>query len=235
MFSSWGKLTVMVAVLSIAIDFSRTQPTPFTHIDSLIHNFLIDELRIWDSIHSHANNTDTNARNVSLAEVYNFFNTELDLNYGKVDVVRPFNWHLAHYIEQLNRTQRTASLYLRQHRNDELRIYAESQPQNIQQIIGQIFDETKRVSFLDFVRQSSDYCHPSKRNSHRDVYNMVTDFYSTVVEALLEGYMVSQMSYMILGINGPRKCLRSHRPMLFDDGHLNSILIFPRHFSFKIS
>lgn len=198
------KLTLMVAVLSMAIDFPHAQPTPFTHVDSLIHNFLIDELRLWDSIHSHANTTQANARDLSLAEVENFFNTELKLNYGKVDVVRPFNWHLAHYIEQVNRTQRTASLYLLQ-RNDELRSFAERQPAPIQQIIGQIFDETKKVSFLDFIRHNSDYCHPSKRNSHRDVYNMVTDFYSTVVEALLKGYMVSQMSYMILGINGPRK------------------------------
>lgn len=193
-----------LVVLSMANDFSRAQPTPFTHIDSLIHNFLIDELRLWDSINSHANTSQTNARNVSLTEVYNFFNLELNLNYGKADVVRPFNWHLAHYIEQVNRTQKTASLYLTQH-NEELRAFAEKQPQNLQEVLGQIFDETKKLSFLDFIRESSDYCHPSKRNSHRDVYNMVTEFYSTVVEALLKGYMVSQMSYMILGINGPRK------------------------------
>lgn len=224
MLSSWGKLAVVVVVLSMAIDFSHAQPTPFTHVDSMIHNFLIDELRIWDSIHSHANTTGASARNVSLAEVYSFFNTELNFNYGRVDVVRPINWHLAHYIEQVNRTQRTALLYLQQHRNDELRTYAEGQPQNLQQIIGQIFDETKRVPFLDFVRNSSDYCHPSKRNSHRDVYNMVTDFYSTVVEALLKGYMVSQMSYMVLGINGQRKLL-SH-------AEYDSIFIWIRTFSF---
>lgn len=193
-----------LVILSMANGISRAQPTPFTHIDSLIHNFLIDELRLWDSINSHANTTQNNARNVSLTEVYNFFNSELNLNYGKADVVRPFNWHLAHYIEQVNRTQKTASLYLTQH-NEELRAFAEKQPLNLQQVIGQIFDETKKLSFLDFIRESSDYCHPSKRNSHRDVYNMVTEFYSTVVEALLKGYMVSQMSYMILGINGPRK------------------------------
>lgn len=204
MFPLWCKLTLVVAVLSISIDFPHAQPTPFTHIDSLIHNFLIDELRLWDSIHSHANTSQTNARVLSLAEVENFFSTELNLNYGKVDVVRPVNWHLAHYIEKVNHTQRTASLYLLQ-RNDELRSFAERQPAQIQQIIGQIFDETKKVSFLDYIRHSSDYCHPSKRNSHRDVFNMVTDFYSTVIEALLKGYMVSQMSYMILGINGPRK------------------------------
>lgn len=197
-------MTVMVAVLSMSIDFSSAAKTPFTHVDSLIHNFLYDELRLWDSIHSHANTTIHNARNLSLTEVYNFFSTELNLNYGNADVVRPFSWHLAHYIEQLNRTQRMASQYLLE-RNDELRSWAENQPQNIQQIIGQIFDETKRLTFLDYIRESSDYCHPSKRNSHRDVYNMVTEFYATVVEALLKGYMVSQMSYMILGINGPGK------------------------------
>lgn len=210
MILSLGKSVTLVAiVLSMAIDFTRAQPTPFTHIDSLIHNFLIDELRLWDSIHSHANTTQGNALDLSLAEVYNFYNTELNLNYGRVDVVRPFDWHLAHYIEQVNRTQKTASLYLQQ-RKEELRPFAERQPQSIQQIIGQIFDETKKMTFLDFIRHSSDYCHPSKRNSHRDVYNMVTEFYSTVVEALLKGYMVSQMSYMILGIYGPRKLRLSH-------------------------
>lgn len=194
----------MVVVLSMTIDFSHAQSTPFTHIDSLIHHFLSHEKGLWDSIHSHANTTDTYARDVSLMEVYNFFGKELNVNYGKADVVRPFNWHLARHIEEVNRTHRIASFHLQQ-RKDELLEFAEQQPQHIQQIIAQIFDETKKLSFLNFIRQSSDYCHLSKRNSHRDVYNMVTEFYSTVVEALLKGYMVSQMSYMISGIYGQRK------------------------------
>lgn len=208
MFSPWGKLTLLVTILLMTIDCLRAATTPFTYVDSLVNNFLIDEIRLWDSIHSHANASERIARNQSLAEVFTFFENNLKLNYGKVDVVRSFNWHLAHQIENMNRTQRTALLYLRE-RNEEVRPWAERQPQDVQQVVGQIFDETKRLSFLDYLRQSSDYCHPSKRNSHRDVYNMVTEFYSTVVEALLKGYMVSQMSYMILGINGPRKLCRN--------------------------
>lgn len=203
MLTSCGKWIVLVVILSsITIDCAQAQPTPFTHVDSLIHNFLIDELRLWDSIYRHQNGTQFNAQNISLAEVYTFFNTELNISYGKVDVVRPFDWHLAHYIEQVNRTQRTTMLYLKQ-RHDEIRGYAERQPSYLQPLIAQIFDETNKLSFLDYIRLSSDYCHPSKRNSHRDVYNMVTEFYATVTEALLKGYMVSQMSYMILAIHGP--------------------------------
>lgn len=195
---------VALAALSMTIDFSSAQHTPFTPIDSIIHNFALDESRLWDLIQSHANTTETNAREKSLTEITNFFTAQMKFNYGKIDTVQPFNWHLAQYIEQLNRTQVTASRYLLEEK-DELRRFAEKAPLTIQQIIGQIFDETKRLPFLAYIRESSDYCHSSNRNSHLEAYNMVTDFYTTIVEALLKGYMVSQMSYMILAVNGPRK------------------------------
>lgn len=187
--------------------FSRAEHKPFTEVDSLIRNFMLDEARLWDSIQSHMNGSSTaySERDRALEDVYKYFTDEFrTLRYGKVESVRQWNWNLAELIEEANSTQRTVLKLLTDKRQGLMEI-VEQLNNRFPRLISQIFEETKKNSFLAFIRENSDYCQTIRLRAHSHVQNVVTDFYQTIVEALLKGYAISQMSLMLAAINGPRK------------------------------
>lgn len=184
----------------VMVGFVKTQHTPFTQMDSYVHNFILDEIRLWDSINSHSN-ISSDMRIRALEDVYYFFKIELNYSYGKIETVRPFSARLVDLIQQSNDTRRIA-VDLLANKKYELKEFAEHWIQRLPGLIAQIFDETKQRSFLEYIRQKSDYCQTTKIRDHTHLHNVIADFYSTVIEGVLRSYMVTQMSYMLLAING---------------------------------
>lgn len=202
---SYHKLiTIFVSLNLLLISSVNTsaQHGPFTVVDSITHNFQLDELRLWDAILGQTNLTNVaNRENTTLTDVYRHFGKCLnESNYGKIDTVRPFSHHLTHQILEINNTQEDASRLLAQKKYIELKHLVDKIIQNVPRKISNIFDETSKSEFLDYLREKSDYCEANKQ-----AHNVISDFYSTVAESLIKGYMLTQMSYMLSAIRGSSK------------------------------
>lgn len=193
---SWIALLLVV----VAGGYVSSVHMPFTHIDSNVHNFLVDEARLWDSINSHSNNS----REKALEDIYSFFKVELSYSYGKIETVREFSPRLLQLVEEANSTRRAATYNLA-YAHGAMREFAERMVNRLPRLISQTFDETKQRSFLEYIRQKSDYCQSIRVRDHSHLHNVIADFYTTIVEAVSRAYMVTQMSYMLLAITGPCK------------------------------
>lgn len=193
----------------MSIRYSGTSRyTQLSIIDSAINNFLLDEERLWNDINAQSNRP--NAQNLTLTKLFEYFSRHLDqLNTGNIQTVDMINQRLAEYIREINHTQQGATRWLNEHKYELAHQHCEDIIQRIPSEINQIFDVTKSAMFLTYIRENSDFCQTNKRIVSPGVeelhlQNVVMDFYSTIAEALIKGYMTSQMAYMLLAVKGTR-------------------------------
>lgn len=171
----------------------------------------MDETHLWSEINSHTSRP--NAQNTSLTRIFEYFNRHMHelnaLNVGNILTVERVNRRLADYIQEINRTQKGAERWLTENKYELAQQHCEDIIQRIPHEISQIFDITKNRDFLNYIRDSSDFCYTSGRIVSPGVedlglYNVVMDFYTTIAVALIKGYITSQMAYMVLAVKTTR-------------------------------
>lgn len=178
-----------------------------TIVDLTIKKFFNDEEQLWSDINS---STSAQSSNASLAKILGYFSGNLHvLGVGSVDAVRMINEELAAYIDEIKRTQHIETRWLDEKLYDDAQQHCENIISTIPGEISQIFDVTKSPPFMAYLRENSDFCQTNKRIVSPGVedlqlQNVVMDFYVTVAEALVKGYMTSQMAYMVQGVKGTR-------------------------------
>lgn len=202
------KLSVAIIWLIAIQNCMSSRYTQLSIIDGAINSFLGDEKRLWDDINSQTNLTQT--QNTTLLKIFDYFDRNLNLlAIGHIEVVDTINTKLSQHVREINKTQQNAALWLKEHKYANAYTECEDIIQRIPHEIAEIFDMTKTRMFLSYIRENSDFC-----QTHRQVattaadglslQNIVMDFYTTVAEALIKGYMSTQMAYMVLAVKGAR-------------------------------
>lgn len=180
-------------------------------IDSATDNFLSDEKRLWHDILTQTNRT--GAQNATLAKTVEYFEPALNrLNNGRIAVVEMVSTKLADHIRAIDRTQASTLQWLTDRRYDAAYEQCEEVTQSIPAEVAGIFEMTKSQVFLAHIRENSDFCQASRPTPDADaaadeqssLQNTVMDFYTTVAEALIKGYMNTQLAYMVLAIKSDR-------------------------------
>lgn len=178
-----------------------------TIVDDTIRGFFNEEDRLWSDINSP---TSPQAANTTLAKLLSYFDGHLNqLDMGSIEPVRTINEHLADIIQQMKRAQYESIRWLTEKNFKEAEQNCLNIIQTIPHEISQIFDVAKSPPFLAYIRENSDFCQTNKRIvapgvEDLSLQNVVLDFYATVAESLVKGYMTSQMAYMVLGIKSSR-------------------------------
>lgn len=178
-----------------------------TIVDLTIKRFFNDEEAFWSDINA---STSAQASNATLTKLFAYFDSSLSvLGVGSVDAVRMINEELAGYIDEINRKQHSETRWLAEKNYDHAQQHCETISETIPSEMSQVFDITKSPPFMAYLRENSDFCQTNKRIVSPGVedlhlQNVVMDFYVTVVEALVKGYMTSQMAYMVQGVKGTR-------------------------------
>lgn len=178
-----------------------------TIVDDTIRGFFNEEDRLWSDINSP---TSPQAANTTLAKLLSYFDGHLNqLDMGGIEPVRTINEHLADIIQQMKRAQYESIRWLTEKNFKEAEQNCLNIIQTIPHAISQIFDVAKSPPFLAYIRENSDFCQTNKRIvapgvEDLSLQNVVLDFYATVAESLVKGYMTSQMAYMVLGIKSSR-------------------------------
>lgn len=198
---------IVIASLLVIIlqNCESARYSQLTIVDQIIKKFFNDEEHLWSDINS---STSGQASNATLAKIYAYFDGNLHvLGVGSVEAVRMINEDLATYIDEIRRTQQTETRWLDEKIYDEALQHCENILQTIPSQISQIFEITKSPPFMAYLRENSDFCQTNRRIVSPGVedlhlQNVVMDFYSTVAEALVKGYMTSQMAYMVQGAKG---------------------------------
>lgn len=181
-----------------------------TIVDNTIKNFFNEEERFWSDINASTNQQSANA---SLSKLYTYFDRHLNQqNLGSIESVRTINRNLAEKIDEIKRTQYTSTRWLADKKYQEAQHSCDSILSTIPSEISQIFDITKSPPFLAYIRENSDFCQTTKRFvapgvEDLNLQNVVMDFYTTVAEALVKGYMTSQMAYMVQGVKSTRELI----------------------------
>lgn len=182
--------------------------TQLSIIDSSINNFLLEEERLWNDINGQTNRPNT--QNATLSKLFDYFSRHLDqLNTGNVQIVNTVNRQLGEYINEINQTQKSATRWLFERKYEQAQSRCEEIITQIPPEISKIFDVTKNRDFLNYIRDNSDFCQTTKRIvspgvEELNLQNVVMDFYTTVAEALIKGYMTAQMAYMVLAVKATR-------------------------------
>lgn len=178
-----------------------------TSIDDTISRFFNEEDRLWSDINSSISPQAVNATFNKLIIYFDGYLNQKDV--GMIEPVRTMNEELAEYIEQMKKTQHEKTRWLTEKKYLEAQQNCDNIIQTIPHEISQIFDVTKSPQFLTYIRDNSDFCQTNKRIvapgvEDLSLQNVVLDFYTTVAESLVKGYMTSQMAYIILGIKTSR-------------------------------
>lgn len=199
---------VIASLLVMILHSCESSPySQLTIVDKTIEKFFNDEEQLWSDINS---STSAQASNATLAKILAYFDGNLHvLGVGSVEAVRIINEELAAYIDAIRHTQQTQTRWLDEKDYDEALQHCENIISTIPGEISQIFDVTKSPPFMAYLRENSDFCQTNKRivsPGYEDLHlqNVVLDFYFTVAEALVKGYMTSQMAYMVEGAKGTR-------------------------------
>lgn len=176
-----------------------------TFVDNTINSFYNEEDRFWSRIHS---STNQQSSNKTLLDIFYYFEGHLNqTGVGNIDSVHKINAQLAEYISAIKRMLQTTTRWLMDKQYQDAQQNCENIIQTIPAEITQIFDVTKRPQFLAYIRDNSDFCQTTKRVvaagvEDLNLQNVVDEFYITVAENLVKGYMTSQMAYMVQGIKG---------------------------------
>lgn len=174
-----------------------------TEVDRTLTNFFKNEEDLWRKIQDNPQDLDG-----TLTRLLDDFHTDLSkLGVGSVDAVRMINDQLAAYIDEIKRTLDSETGWLEERRYDDIQHHCEIITSTIPNEINQIFELTKSPTFMSYLRDNSDFCQTNKRIVSPGVedlqlQNVVMDFYATVVNTLVKGYMTSQMAYMVQKAKG---------------------------------
>lgn len=201
---------IIVASLLVLVIKScgASRYSQLTIVDNTIKNFFNEEERFWSDINS---STSQQSANATLSKLYTYFDGHLHQpDMGSVEAVRTINHQLADIIDGIKRTQYESTKWLAEKRYQDASQSCDHILSTIPNEISQIYDITKSPPFLAYIRDNSDFCQTNKRivaPGVEDLHlqNVVMDFYTTVAEALIKGYMTSQMAYMIQGIKSSRE------------------------------
>lgn len=202
------KQSIIVIWLIVIPNCMPSRYTQLSVVDSAINGFLADEMRLWNDIMAQSNRT--NAQNATLSKIFDYFDRSLtQLTVGRIEIVEAVNNKLAEHIRVINETQQDAARWLTTHNYADAYERCENIIQRIPSEISEIFEMTKMREFLTYIRENSDYCQTYRETQTNSVeelslQNTVMDFYTTVAEALIKGYMSSQLAYMVLGIKSNR-------------------------------
>lgn len=199
----------IVSLLLLALHSCESSPySQLTIVNQTINEFFNKEVMFWDEINA---TTNPQALNTTLTAILNYFDTNFKiLTVGNSSALRMINAQLAGYIDSIKRTQHTETRWLEEKRyDDNILHHCEIITSAIPAGIDQIFEITKSPTFMTYLRENSDFCQTNKRIVSPGVedlqlQNVVMDFYVTVAETLVKGYMTSQMAHMVQTIKG--KC-----------------------------
>lgn len=202
-------IILLIIPLSYGLSDHRSDDhNRLTQVDSIAHNYLKEEKYFWDDVLSNRSDRVSHPRSQILHRIYEFHETELNLNFGKIESLQPLNEFMIELVTAINRTQHQVSQILVEKKFDVLKGFAEELVQPITDKVKTIFEETRRGPFMAYIRANSDRCHrPFVTVNDEDLYtdNIVLDCYRTVAEALVKGYMVTQMFRMVLDQEMPGK------------------------------
>lgn len=126
---------------------------------------------------------------------------------ANIDFVKTINYALAQHSENIDKTYEEAIQRL----NESVGLtqdFCENAVRHTQNELSQIFDITKSATFLNYLRDNSDFCQTHGRfvslgGEKLSLQNVIMDFYTAVPEALLKGYKTVQMCYMFLAVKNP--------------------------------
>lgn len=210
---------IIASLLVLVIKSCRSSRySQLTIIDNTIKNFINEEDRFWSDINS---STTQQSANATLSKLYTYFDGHLHQpDMGSVDAVRTINQELAGIIDEIKRTQQQSTQWLTDKRYQDALQSCDNILSAIPNEISQIFDITKSPPFLQYIRDNSDFCQTNKRIvtpgvEELHLQNVVMDFYTTVAETLVKGYMTSQMAYMIQGIKSSRESMQLSNGFFF--------------------
>lgn len=197
--------SIIIASLLVMVIKScgSSRYSQLTVVDNTFKNFINEEERFWNDINSSTNQQSANA---TQSKLYTYFDGHLHQpDMGNVDAIPTINHELAEIIDEIKRTQKQSTEWLADKRYQDALQSCDNILSTIPNEISQIFDITKSPPFLAYIRENSDFCQTNKRivaPGVEDLHlqNVVMDFYTTVAETLVKGYMTSQMAYMIQGI-----------------------------------
>lgn len=209
-------LNMFVSKLSIAIIWSivfqnclSSRYAQLSIIDSATDSFLSDEKRLWQDILTQTNRT--SAKNATLTKTFEYFEHALNgLNNGRIGVVEMVSTKLADHIRAIDHIQASTLEWIAARKLDVPYEQCEEVTQRIPGEIGEIFEMTKSQVFLAHLRENSDFCQTSRpapnatTDEQSSLQNTVMDFYTTVAEALIKGYMNTQFAYMMLATRSDR-------------------------------
>lgn len=169
-------------------------------VDRILKDFMQNEQTKWDLIHGSSN---PQAMNATLAEILRDFESDLStLRVGSIDAVRMINEELASHIDEVKRLQHSETRWLEERHYDDILRHCEIIISTIPNELNQIFEIAKTPAFMAYLRENSDFCQTNKRIVSPGVedlqlQNVVMDFYTTVVETLVKGYITSQLGFMV--------------------------------------
>lgn len=197
----------MVSVLWIKLSVCKSNRySQVSYIDSAIRNFLKDEEKLWNTIHSQSN--PQKSQNETLNEVLAYFRMNFNETYmANIDLVRRIHYGLAQYSENIEKTYVEAIQRL----NESMitQSFCEDVVRHTRNELSEIFDITKSATFLNYLRDNSDFCQTHGRivspgGERLNLQNVIMDFYTAVPEALIKGYKAVQMCYMFLAVKNPK-------------------------------
>lgn len=204
-----NSIILTASVILIALNGCKSSRyTQISFIDSAIRNFLSDEQSLWSKIHAPSN--PLNSQNATLNEILDYFQRTInETNIANIDFVRTVNYDLAQHIEAINNTHREVTQRLNEDKSLITQQFCEDIVRLTRNELSQIFDITKTATFLNYLRENSDFCQTRGRivspgGESLSLQNVIMDFYTAVPEALIKGYMSVQMAYMVLAIKNPK-------------------------------
>lgn len=196
------KFSVSIVLLLFLISFATSEynledQNRLTQVDSIAHNYLKQEDYFWNNVLTNTPGQDDHV----LQRIYTFHANELNLNFGKIESVQSVNEVLAELVISINHTQHQVSAILFEHKYGALKTFAEESVHQVTDKIRRLFEETDKRTFLDYLRANSDRCQkPFVAVNDENLYtdNVILDFYRTIAETLIKGYMTAQLFHMVL-------------------------------------
>lgn len=197
----------MVSVIWIKLSVCKTNRySQISYIDSAIRNFLKDEEYLWNKIHSSSN--PQQAQNAIFNDILEFFRLSFTEPYvANIDFVRTVIYELAQHSENIENTYKESIQQL--NKSMITQEFCEDVVKHTRNELSQIFEITKSATFINYLRDNSDFCQTHGRivspgGESLSLQNVIMDFYIAVPEALLKGYKAVQMCYMFLAIKNPK-------------------------------